>query len=239
MNKYNIKKPKKKIYIGMIIGLILIALLSLPVWKIQKITVVNNGYYSKEEVINVSGLEGGNLLDLSFNKAKKGLLALPYIQEVNITYHFPGNVTIDLVENAPFMYVPFSGSYLCLNEQGQVIEQTSNLSVAIPVVDGLSFSEFKIGEMLGIQNDDAFLAVRDMINVLKEYEYVDKVKEIDVYNLEEIHLYVDNLDVIMGEIGDFDKKLQWLIATHETYDMGILDLSQVVKSGQASLRPIT
>ncbi len=223
----------------MIIGLILIALLSLPVWKIQKITVVNNGYYSKEEVINVSGLEGGNLLDLSFNKAKKGLLALPYIQEVNITYHFPGNVTIDLVENAPFMYVPFSGSYLCLNEQGQVIEQTSNLSVAIPVVDGLSFSEFKIGEMLGIQNDDAFLAVRDMINVLKEYEYVDKVKEIDVYNLEEIHLYVDNLDVIMGEIGDFDKKLQWLIATHETYDMGILDLSQVVKSGQASLRPIT
>ena len=111
--------------------------------------------------------------------------------------------------------------------------------MAIPVVDGLSFSEFKIGEMLGIQNDDAFLAVRDMINVLKEYEYVDKVKEIDVYNLEEIHLYVDNLDVIMGEIGDFDKKLQWLIATHETYDMGILDLSQVVKSGQASLRPIT
>lgn len=223
----------------MIIGLILIALLSLPVWKIQQITVNNNGYYSKEEIIETSGLKDRNLLDLSFNGAKKALKTLPYIQDVDITYHFPGNVIVDVVENAPFMYVPFSGSYLCLNEQGQVIEQTSSLNAKVPIVDGLSFSEFKIGEMLGIQNDDAFLAVKDMITILREYEYEDKIKEIDVYNLEEIHLYVDNLDVIMGEIGDFDKKLQWLIATHETYDMGILDLSQVVKSGQASLRPIT
>ena len=128
---------------------------------------------------------------------------------------------------------------MCLNERGQVIQQTNNLSVAVPIVRGLKFSEFKLGDILGIENDDAFLAVQDMIHTLKKYEYEHQVKEIDVYNLEEIHLYVDNLDVIMGEIGDFDKKLQWLIATHETYDMGILDLSQVVKSGQASLRPIT
>lgn len=223
----------------MIVGLVLVALLSLPIWHIQNITVNNNGYYSEEEIIATSGLEERNILDLSFTHAKQAIKTLTYIQDVDIKYHFPGNVTIEIVENAPFMYVPFSGSYLCLNEQGQVIVQTSHLSDHIPIVSGLSFSEFKIGEILGIQNDDAFFAVKEIINILKEYEYEDKVKEIDVYNLEEIHLYVDNLDVIMGEIGDFDKKLQWLIATHETYDMGILDLSQVVKSGQASLKPIT
>ncbi len=223
----------------MIIGLILIALLSFPIFDIKKITVNNNGYYSKEEIIETSGLEERNLFDLSFSQAKKALYKLPYIQKVEIDYYFPGNITINLVENAPFIYVPFSGSYLCLNEQGQVIRQTGKLNAQVPIVKGLNFSEFKIGEILGIQNDDAFLAIKDIVGILKEYKYEDKIKEIDVYNLEEIHLYVDNLDVIMGEIGDFDKKLQWLIATHETYDMGILDLSQVVKSGQASLRPIT
>ncbi|WP_054740581.1 cell division protein FtsQ/DivIB [Cellulosilyticum ruminicola] len=239
MNKYNIKKPKKKIYIGMIIGLILIALLSMPIWNIKDIKVENNGYYSKEEIIEASGIKTHSIWDLSFSHARKEIMKLSYIKNVDIKYNFPGNVIIKVVENAPFMYVPFSGSYLCLNEQGQVVSQTNNLSNPIPLVSGLNFSEFKIGEILAIQNDDAFLASKELINTLHEYTYEDKVKEIDVYNLEEIHLYVDNLDVIMGGIGDFDKKLQWLIATHKNYDMGILDLSQVVKSGQASLRPIT
>ena len=239
MGKSNIKKPKKKIYIGMGIGLILLVLLSMPIWHVNEILVNNSSYYTEEEIIEAAGLENRNLLDLSFIETEKRLKALSYIQDVDIKYHFPGNIVINIVENAPFMYVPFSGSYLCLNERGQVIQQTNNLSVAVPIVRGLKFSEFKLGDILGIENDDAFLAVQDMIHTLKKYEYEHQVKEIDVYNLEEIHLYVDNLDVIMGEIGDFDKKLQWLIATHETYDMGILDLSQVVKSGQASLRPIT
>lgn len=211
----------------------------MPVWNVKEITVENNGYYTKEEIIETSGIKTHSMLDLSFAHARQEIMKLSYIQNVNIKYKFPGNVIIEIVENAPFMYVPFSGSYLCLNEQGQVISQTNHLANPIPLVRGLNFSEFKIGEILGIQNDDAFLASKEIINTLQEYAYEDKVKEIDVYNLEEIHLYVDNLDVIMGGIGDFDKKLQWLIATHETYDMGILDLSQVVKSGQASLRPIT
>ena len=239
MDKRHAKIPKKKLYIGIVIGLVLLVILSMPSWYVKSIIVNNNSYYTQEEIIATSGLQDRNLLDISFNKAKKQLMALAYIQDVQIKYQFPGNIIIHLKENAPLMYVPFSGSYLCLNEQGQVIEQTNQQKIAIPIVKGLKFAEFKVGEMLAIENDDTFLAAKDMIHILRAYEYQDKIKEMDVYNLEEIHLYVDNLDVIMGGIGDFDKKLQWLIATHETYDMGILDLSQAVKSGQASLRPIT
>ena len=76
---------------------------------------------------------------------------------------------------------------------------------------------------------------------LIKYDYVDKVKEIDVHNIEEIHLYVDKLDVIMGDIGDFDKKLEVLIQTYEVkgYSMGELDISRWAKTKQATLKRIT
>lgn len=225
-------------YIGIMIGSLAIALLMMPIWYIRTIEVVNNRFYTEEEIISASKIQEIHLLDLSFKKAKRLLLELPYMQQVKINYSFPGKVTIDVVEKEPFIYVPFMGTYLCLNEQGQVIEQTSEKINPIPEVKGLIFTEFKIGELLPIENEDTLLCTLEIMNILKSYEYVDKIKSIDVYNLEEIHLYVDNLDVIMGDIGDFGKKLQWLIEAHKTYDMGKLDLSYI-KNGQAFLSPIT
>ena len=76
---------------------------------------------------------------------------------------------------------------------------------------------------------------------LTKYDYVEKITEIDVHNIEEIHLYVDKLDVIMGDIGDFDKKIEVLIQTYEVegYSMGELDISKWIKTKQATLTRIT
>ena len=59
--------------------------------------------------------------------------------------------------------------------------------------------------------------------------------------MEEIHLYVDKLDVIMGDIGDFDKKIEVLIQTYEVegYSMGESDISKWIKTKQATLTRIT
>lgn len=221
------------------VSLIVVTILVMPIWYIKHIEVVNNVYYTKEEIIKAAQIDHANLLDLSFKRAKENLLELSYIKNVHITYHFPGKIKLDVVESAPFIYVPFMGSYLCLNEQGQVIEQTSEKQNEVPLVKGLSFSSFKTGEILPVINEDIWFLVKEIMAVLKENDYISTIDVIDVNHVEEIHLYVDNLDAIMGDIGDFDKKVRWLIVAHETYDMGILDLTNVVKTGQAPLRPIT
>ena len=76
---------------------------------------------------------------------------------------------------------------------------------------------------------------------LIQYDYVNKIKKIDVHNMEEIHLYVDKLDVIMGDIGDFDKKIEVLIQIYEEqgFSMGELTIDPSSKECLATLTCIT
>ena len=228
-------------YIGIIVGIVSILLFMMPICYVQSVEVSNNKYYTDEEIIEASGIENKHLLDLAYFSAKNRLLDLAYIGKVNIHYKFPGKIVIDVVEKAPFAYVKFKGDFLCLNEQGQVIEQSQEKYHEIPVIDGLKFESFTVSETLPILNQDDWFVAQEVMTELIKYNYVDKVIEMDVHNIEEIHLYVDKLDVIMGDIGDFDKKIEVLIQVYEVegYSMGELDISGWTKTGDATLRRIT
>lgn len=235
-------KNKTKRYIGIIIGILLLLFFMMPICYIQSIEVTNNKYYSAEEIIETSGIEKKHLLDLAYFAATDKLMTLPYLEKVTIKYQFPGKVIIDLVEKAPFAYVQFKGTYLCLNEQGQVIEQSQEKYHEVPIIDGLKFNSFKNTETLPILNQDNWLTAVEVVNRLEKYDYVDKINEIDVHNIEEIHLYVDKLDVIMGDIGDFDKKIEVLIQIYDVNGITMGELSiHLNGKGEigATLTPIT
>lgn len=243
MNEQKIKKTKK--YVGIIMGILVLLFFMMPICYIREIEVTNNQYYSVEEIIQAAAIEQGHLLDFSYLAAEENIMSLPYIAKVEIEYKFPGKIKINLVEKAPFAYVTFKGTYLCLNEQGQVIEQSQKKHHNLPVIDGLKFEFFKNAETLPILNQDNWLTAVQVIQELENYDYVDKINEIDVHNIEEIHLYVDKLDVIMGDIGDFDKKIEVLIQVYEVngYSMGELtmtpSLSASGKEYLCTLKPIT
>ena len=211
----------------------------MPIFYINEIQVKNNHFYTAEDIIQTAGIQKKHFFDLSFNEAKKQLLELPYIKEVKLNYIFPGKLEIDVVEKSPFAYVEFSGNYICLNENGQVIEQSPKMYHELPIIQGLKFDSFKIGEVLPIQNNEEWLCATEVIRYLEKHQYIKEVSKIDVYNLEEIHLYVYKLNVIKGDISDFDKKIEVLIKVHAEYNMGILDLSTFAKRGEAFLNPIT
>lgn len=218
--------------------ILIIVVCALPIWRISVITVTNNNRYTDEEIIQAAQIANEHILNISFKKMKKKLLKLPYIKEVTVSYDFPGTIDITVIEKGPFGYVPFMGIYLCIDQEGRVIEQTNDTSEDLPIIKGLDFTQFKTGQVLPIINEDHLLCAVEIITYLRKYDYDKKVKMIDIYDLEQIHLYVDNLDVIIGNIKDFDDKLQWLMETHKTHDMGRLDLSQI-PDGQVVLSPIT
>lgn len=225
---------------GIIGGICIILLFVMPICYVQSIEVVGSHYYDEETIIEVSKIECKHLLDINDLFAKKRLEALPYVAQAEIKYDFPGKIQIHLSEKAPFAYAQFKGTFLCINKQGQVIEQTQKTHHKVPIITGLVFDYFVDNETLPIKNQEDWLVAQQLIQGLNEFEYASKVSKIDVHNIEEIHLYVDKLDVIMGDIGDFGKKIETLIVIHEEkgYTMGQLDLSGVnTKLNAVYLKP--
>ena len=125
----------------------------MPIFYVNQIEVKNNHFYTQEDIIQTSGVQKNNFFDLSFKKVRANLLELPYIQDVTISYSFPGKLEISVVEKSPYAYVNFSGNYICLNENAQVREQSPKKYHELPVIEGLKFESFKVGEVLPIQNE--------------------------------------------------------------------------------------
>ncbi|MGL4798152.1 MAG: cell division protein FtsQ/DivIB [Cellulosilyticaceae bacterium] len=230
---------KKYVYI---VGLGIIGMLTvflLPIWQIQKIEVNGVAYYTETQLKeSISFKEGMHSLRLRKDKLVEELKQLTYIKEVTVDYGFPNQLTLQVTERKPLGYVRFLDSYLCIDEEGYVIEQGTEKRLPLPELEGLDFEQFKIGEKLELKNSEQLLILREIIMVLNKYKFTQEVDIIQVSNIQQIHLYVDRLNVIIGNIRDFDKKVRYLIEVHEQYAMGILDLS-LIEYKQAILKPMS
>lgn len=237
MHSNSVKKKILAIFLGSI--LLCIIFLLLPIWNVSNIHVEGNKYYTKEAILQAANIkEGMHILEIGKNKASHKMEDLPYIKEAQVNYTFPRTLTIKVTECTPIGYVPFLGTYLCLDKQGQVLEQVTKPTLKLPILQGLKFQKLVMNEKIAFENEDKFLALAEMVEILKKYNYAAKIDSIDISNIEQIHLYVNKLDVIIGNIRDFDKKIEWLIQVDKDYSMGILDLS-LITQGQAILTPLT
>lgn len=236
------KTNNLRLYIGIILGVVMILLFTMPIFRVQAIEVSANHYYTSDEIIEASGIKiGQHIFDLNEMNATKSLEQLPYISQVHIMRKLPNKVILNVEEKAPYVYVKFKGNHLCLNRQGKVIEQSQEKYHAIPTVKGIYFNSFKKDETLPILNQDSWFVLQEIMESLEKYDYVTKIKEIDITDLDEIYLYIDRLNVIMGKIEDFDEKLEVLIQAYEIkgYSVGKLDISTWSKTGSATLKPIS
>ena len=229
---------KKYMYgIGLMILLVL-TLFILPVWNVKAIQLVGNDYYMEDDILRMMSFQSGmHILKLNSQKSVQEISQLPYIKSVDVAYTFPNKVSVTIAERRPMGYVKFLDAYLCIDEEGYVIEESSQKRLQLPEIEGLSFTQFVVGEKLPLTYHEQLAVVREMVTILNKYEFTEQVDSIQVSNINQIHLYVNRLNVIIGNIRDFDKKVKYLIEVHKQYAMGILDLS-MVEHKQAILKPM-
>ena len=108
----------------------------------------------------------------------------------------------------------------------------------MPIVEGLEFDYFQVGEIIPVKNKATLDVVAAMSQMMIKYDMLQDIVKISVSNPDDIHIYVKKLDVSIGGLEDFDKKIQWLVQIIDVYDMGKLDLRNVNK-GKAIFSPLT
>ncbi|WP_058485624.1 cell division protein FtsQ/DivIB [Defluviitalea phaphyphila] len=210
-----------------------------PIFSVKDILIYGNEHYSEEEIIEKINFKlGDNLFLFRKKKIEKLLCEDPYIKEANIKISWPNKIQIKLEERKVIGYVPYVGTYLYIDKDGRVLETSKHYSKNVPIVQGLEFDYFQIGEILPVKNKESLHIIAVMAQMILKYNLLQDIIKIDVSDPEDTHLYIKKLDVAMGGIDQFDKKIQWLIEIMDIYDMGKIDLTNIDK-GRAVFSPLT
>ena len=227
---YQKPKPKKGVDQRVIIGVVLVLLgiigvLLSPVFAAKNIVANGTRHYTTTDLCEMIGLdEGDNIIFFGKGKAVQVLERDPYIADAKISCRWPDTIVIDVIERKVRGYVPYMGAYLYIDEAGRVLDVQDACREALPLVKGLSFGSFTKGEALDI--------VLHFSQLMEKYELLDMVVEIDVADRENVYAYVNQVQIILGNMENGDTKIRYMAEIMKTIpkeDRGTLDLSELDK----------
>ena len=174
--------------IGVGIIILLIILLNSPIFSLKTFEVEGNNRVSEETIMEELGLDyGQNLFRYAISHIGKN------------------PPTVDSRLSSVDVY--FQGTYLCIDQKGQVASSTNQPDDDLPVIVGLTVGNFSIGEPLGTSDGERYEAVMSIGSNLRKYDISRVVKEINIRNLEDIIMTTDRLVCHCGSMTDMGQKI--------------------------------
>ncbi len=206
---------KSYIYAISLIALFIIFMLILiisPIFNIKTIEINDLTLLNKDEIIESLSLnENTNLLFFNKFKASQILKNNRYIKSFSIKKSYPSTLIINIEEKTLIGYVSFLNNYLYIDNEGYVIDIKSDFTQNLPLITGLDFDNFNLGEILPVTNTESLEIAVKFAELISSKDFGEDVITIDLSDTEEIHLYIKNIDVVIGDETDLNIKLNTLI----------------------------
>ena len=100
--------------------------------KIEHIEVKGNERYTKEQLIDESGIAvGQNLYAINKKTAKNSIISeYPYVSDVVIRRKLPSTLNFKISEDKPKYFTEICGEYYILSDSLRVLERTTELPVS-------------------------------------------------------------------------------------------------------------
>lgn len=217
-----------------IISLTFILLMLSPFFLIKDIYIEGIDNITREEVITTLGLnENTNLLAFNTFNAKNKLKKNNYVDKITIKKILPSSIKISITEKEIYGYIPYINNFLYIAKDGEVIDVQTNYTKKLPIITGLNFDFFVMGEKLKVDNQEKFNVVVNFTNIFHQKDILEEIVKIDVTDIFDIHLHIGNIDVIMGDSSDLNIKINTLIEilkSIDTNEKGFLYLNDIDKS---------
>ncbi|MCD8037218.1 MAG: FtsQ-type POTRA domain-containing protein [Clostridiales bacterium] len=234
------KKQRSKFRLkNVILTLLVIAgavviLLASPVFSVNNIEINELNYFTTDEICSMIGLSvGDNGVFFNKTKAEKTLANDKYISSAEITFKMPDTMIITVDENKIYGYISYLNSYLYIDKDGRVIDIKTETEENLPIIEGLKFSTFTQGEIIPVENEDAFSAALIISRAMSKYDVLDKDVTINVADEDNIYAYVDNIKVLLGDTTRMEEKIKTMaeaILEIPDGDRGTLDLQDLDKT---------
>lgn len=245
VNKFVIKKRRKKLIKRIILGLfvfilgIIIFIYKAPIFNLKKINItglvtISNESLQEKLKYNI----GKNIFTLDYNEIEKEIKSNPYVQEVKIRKKGINSININVTENKIAFYLISNDKIKAINNEGVIVEEIDNLGDRkLTKLSGVDVSEKAVGSK--ILDDNELPNVLDtfykMIEVIPEEL---KISEINILDLDNIICYIGNVEIILGDSLDLMDKVNIALNLIEqgTITNGYINLSlegaPVIKQNQ-------
>jgi len=183
-----------------------------PMFLISDIEIIGNARLTDEYIKDVMNIRDDTIFFWNAPAAQNRLLANHYVDRVDVTVdYFSRHVTVRIRERLLSGYVEYvDGLFLYIDDRGQVLESVTVITERLPVVVGLEFSRFTLGEPLPVANPDSFNRLTTLAQLFNQYQVGEDIIKVDVSKPDDIRIYVRDIDVEFGDINGADQKVRMM-----------------------------
>ena len=201
----------KKFLIVLLTALVIIGFLASPIMNIRYVNVYGNNNLSTASIINAIP-EPTHIIAYSRRRAIEQILNThPLVYRASITRDFISReITIDITERIVIAYVRFSEEqYLHIDIEGRVLTTSTYSGPSLPIVSGLYFTSFSLGEYLEIEEENLYI-LATLATLLTTYNINSMIVEIQ--DISNIRMRYGNVSINLGNAQNLDEKIRVFIA---------------------------
>lgn len=198
------------------IGILFVFVLLLLLFRVTKVTVEGNTFFSEEVVASeVCGTFLDKNTISAFVKNRLGFTAeLPYVRECEITYPGMHEIHIKLYEKKIIAGISYMNQYIYFDKDGTVLRSTNEEIPDIPLFQTKKMTTFTLYDKVQMEDEGLLGQILNLGNLFQHYEVVwDKV----VFDEENAaFLYAGNIKVSLGKKESYDEQVSALSSVLET-----------------------
>lgn len=203
----------KRLGIGICVIVVLLGCLYL-VFHIDTVTVEGTEYYSEAEIKKLvfqRKLSDNEVMLWLYDKTV-GLGTLPFVETIEVEYHGPRKVTIRVYDKTISGCIKYMGQYVYFDKDGIVLQTLQEKKDGIPVVTGIDFGTFVVGEAFQVEEQEVFDSIMNLSQLIAHYGI--PAKQIHVKD-NELILYSGDLKIYLGKKKMYDDELSNLSRVFE------------------------
>lgn len=194
--------------------------------KITNVDVVGNEKISDMEIAKyIFSNSYDNISIVLYLKDKfKEKKKIPLVSKYEIKWQTPFSIVIDVIENPIIGFIRRDIKNVYFDKNGNICEVSNERKDDVIEVIGISFKSGETGDRIELSNERLLNAILNISSYLKENNL--KASLIEIKEDETVRVYIENIEVNLGDIQNMEIKLQRLrdiypkIAEYK----GVLDL---------------
>ena len=198
-----------------VVALVVLLFLVSPIFSVQEVIISGQLRVSDADIrsrLDVNNTT--NLLFLNTNAARRRIMENLYVGDVVFQRVPPGRLYVTVHERRPAAYVEhMPGSFLLLDDFGRVLEVRSYgtnqlLTEHLPVLVGLEFTRFRLGEILEVPDEVSFGTVVQYAQLLNQHGIINQVSHMNVADPSSIRILIRYKEFDVGDVMGADEKVR-------------------------------